>query len=256
MLKLDLSATTDPIFTPMSANHLSDKNIPARERLIFALDVASREQALDWIQRLGDSVQFYKIGMELLTSGDYFQVLEELRERGKKVFVDLKFFDVPATVAAAVRGLVRHQPDFVTIHGNDAMIRAAVAVKGPVKLLAVTALTSLDQHDLDELGFQCDARELVLKRAKAALDAGCDGVVSSGLEALALREQLGSRLIVVCPGIRPVANVDDQKRVVDVQQAFTNGADYIVVGRPIRVAAEPRDAAEAIQTLIGQLFAS
>lgn len=234
---------------------LAGKPIPNAERLIFALDVATRAQALDWVERLGDSVLFYKIGMELLTSGDYFRVLSELAERGKRVFVDLKFFDVPATVAAAVKGLTRYPVDFCTVHGNDAMVKAAVAVKGPIRLLAVTALTSLDEHDLADLGFACDPRQLVLSRARAALAAGCDGVVSSGLEAPLLRQEIDQRLIVVCPGIRPISNSDDavgddQKRTVDVRQAFSNGADYIVVGRPIRNAAEPLAAARAIQQQI------
>lgn len=232
----------------------SDKPIPPRERLIFALDVATYAEAIEWIDRLGDSVLFHKIGMELLTSGAYFQVLDELARRGKRIFVDLKFFDVPATVASAVKGLTRYPVDFCTIHGNNAMLEAAAKVKGDIKLLGVTALTSLDERDLADLGFQCDARQLVLSRARRALEVGCDGVVSSGLEAPDLRREVDRRLIVVCPGIRPIANDDDQKRVVDVRQAFENGADYIVVGRPIRQAADPRAAAEAIQTTIGSIF--
>jgi orotidine-5'-phosphate decarboxylase len=231
------------------------KSIAARERLIFALDVATRAEALAWVERLGDAVVFYKLGMELLTSGDYFRLVEELAQRGKQVFVDLKFFDVPATVAAAVRGLARYPVRFATVHGNDAMLRAAVAEKGAIRLLAVTALTSLDRRDLDDLGFACDAETLVLSRARAALACGVDGVVSSGLEAKRLREELGERLLIVCPGIRPIANVDDQKRTVDVAQAFANGADYIVVGRPIRQAADPRAAAEAIQATIAGCLA-
>jgi orotidine-5'-phosphate decarboxylase len=233
---------------------LSDKPIPAAERLIVALDVATAAEALDLVDALGEHGRFYKIGMELLTSGDFFGLLAQLHERGKKVFVDLKFFDVPATVASAVRGLARHPATFCTIHGNDAMLRAAAEVKGHLKLLAVTALTSLDQHDLDDLGFQCDARTLVLSRARAALAAGCDGVISSGLEAADLRAEIDHRLLVVCPGIRPVANTDDQKRVVDVRQAFENGADYIVVGRPIRAAPDPADAAADIQRTIASIF--
>ena len=234
---------------------LSRKPIPADERLIIALDVPTMAEALELVGLLGDHGRFYKIGMELLTSGDYFALLGQLHERGKKVFVDLKFFDVPATVASAVRGLARHPATFCTIHGNDAMMRAAAAVKGPLKLLAVTALTSLDQHDLDDLGFQCDARALVLSRAKAALAAGCDGVVSSGLEAPDLRAEIDHSLLVVCPGIRPVSNSgDDQKRTVDVRQAFENGADYIVVGRPIRGAADPRAATAGIQATIARTF--
>lgn len=226
------------------------KNIDTRDRLIFALDVPTRVQALEWVERFGDAISFYKIGMELLTSGEYFQVLEELARRGKKVFVDLKFFDVPATVASAVKGLTRYPVHFCTIHGNDGMLRAAAAVKGEIKLLAVTALTSLDQRDLDDLGFQCDAESLVLARAKAALAAGCDGVVSSGLEVAALRREVDHALITVCPGIRPVGNDDDQKRTLDVAQAFAAGADYIVVGRPLRQAADPRAAALAMQATI------
>ena len=241
----------------MTASLLSTKPIPARERLIVALDFAERSRALALVDALGDAAQFYKIGMELLTSGEYFPVLGELAERGKKVFVDLKFFDVPATVGAAVAGLTRYPVTFATVHGNDAMLRAAVAAKGDIRLLAVTALTSLDQRDLDDLGFQCDARALVLARARAALEAGCDGVVSSGLEAADLRRELDHRLLVVCPGIRPVANnSDDQKRTVDVAEAFANGADYIVVGRPIRQAADPREAALAIQSTIKGIFGS
>ncbi len=232
------------------------KSIPQRDRLIFALDVSSKREALEWIDKLGDSVNFYKIGMELITSGEYFDVLRTLAALGKKVFVDLKFFDVPATVAAAVKGLTRYPVEFCTIHGNNAMLQTAAAAKGSIKLLAVTALTSLDQHDLDELGFQCDVRALVLSRAKAALAAGCDGVVSSGLEVAALRASVDHKLIVVCPGIRPVVNNDDQKRTVDVAAAFANGADYIVVGRPIRQADDPRAAAEAMQASIRQALAA
>jgi orotidine-5'-phosphate decarboxylase len=223
-----------------------------RDRLIFALDVDSQVEATRWIELLGDSVQFYKVGMELLTSGDYFNVIADLVDRGKKVFVDLKFFDVPATVASAVKGLRRHRATFCTIHGNDAMMQAAVDVKGDLQVLAVTALTSLDQRDLNDLGFQCDAKALVTSRAKAALALGIDGVVSSGLEAADIRAACGDKLLVVCPGIRPVENrvVDDQKRTVDVSQAFEFGADFIVVGRPIRQAAEPKAMAESIQAQI------
>lgn len=231
-------------------------DVAARDRLIVALDVATRAEALALVERLGEAVSFYKIGMELLTSGDYFATLETLAERGKKVFVDLKFFDIPATVASAVKGLTRYPVTFATVHGNDAMMRAAAEVKGEIKILAVTALTSLDQRDLDDLGFKCDARTLVLSRAKAALAAGCDGVISSGLEAPDLRCEVDHKLLVVCPGIRPVANSgDDQARTVDVRQAFEYGADYIVVGRPIRAAADPRAAAEAVQATIADVVA-
>ena len=189
-------------------------------------------------------------------AGGYYELLDWMVARGKKVFVDLKFFDVPATVAAAVRQLRNRGVTFATVHGNQGIMEAAAAAKGDVKVLAVTVLTSLDRGDLDDLGFACDVERLVLSRARRALEAGCDGVVSSGLEAPKLREFIDHRLLVVTPGIRPVENrpVDDQKRTVDVAQAFANGADYIVVGRPIRDAADPRAAALAIQQTIAGIF--
>jgi orotidine-5'-phosphate decarboxylase len=233
------------------------KAIPVNERLIFALDVADPGAARRLVDTLGESVQFYKLGLELCMSGGYFELLDWIVGRGKKVFVDLKFFDVPATVGSAVRQLRHRGVTLTTVHGNQAIMEAAAAAKGDVKVLAVTALTSLDRGDLDDLGFACDLDQLVLSRARRALEAGCDGVVSSGLEAPKLREFIDQRLIVVTPGIRPVENkpVDDQKRTVDVAQAFENGADYIVVGRPIRDAADPRAAAEAIQRTIAGIFA-
>jgi len=222
-------------------------NISSRERLIFALDVPNLEEAQALISNLGDSVEFYKLGLEVFLSGHYFELLAELKGKGKKVFADLKLFDIPATVAAAVRQLSRHEVDFCTVHGNDSMLKAAADAKGNMQILAVTALTSLDQGDLDDLGFQCDARTLVLSRARRALQLGCDGVVSSGLEVAALREHADPRLITVCPGIRPIHNDDDQQRVMTPYQAIRDGADYLVVGRPIRSADDPATAAEAIQ---------
>lgn len=239
------------------SDYLSTKSIPVRERLIFALDVPSVADAKQWVETLSDEVQFYKLGLELFMAGGYFELIDWLRARGKQVFVDLKFFDVPETVASAVRQLTSHGATFATIHGNDAIMRAAVREKADLKILAVTALTSLDRGDLDDLGFACDPETLVLSRARRALEIGCDGVISSGMEVARLREELGNRLVVITPGIRPVDNdqPDDQKRTVDVRQAFLNGADYIVVGRPIRQAADPRAAAQAIQTQIAAVFA-
>lgn len=240
----------------MSTPFLSTKPIPTRERLIMALDVPSIAEAKAIVEELGDSVLFYKVGMELFMCGDYFGFIEWLKHNNKKVFVDLKFFDVPATVGRAIRALSGKGVDLATIHGNDAIMQAAAKEKGSLKVLAVTALTSLDRGDLDDLGFQCDVRELVLSRAKRALQTGCDGVVSSGLEAPMLREHLDHRLLVITPGIRPVDNreEDDQKRVVSVEQAFRNGADYIVVGRPIRDAENRKQMAEKIQAQIQALF--
>ena len=229
--------------------------IPARERLIFALDVADLDKARKLIDTLGDSVVFYKLGLEFFLSGHFFELAADLQAHGKKIFADLKLFDIPATVASAVRQLARHRVEFCTVHGNDSMLRAAAGAKGDMKILAVTALTSLDQGDLDDLGFQCDARTLVLSRARRALEAGCDGVVSSGLEVTALRESVDHALITVCPGIRPVFNdeaavEDDQQRVATPGNAIASGADYLVVGRPIRDAADPHAAAEEIQRQI------
>ncbi len=228
---------------------LTQKNIPARERLIVALDVATVPEAHALVEALGDAVVFYKVGMELFMSGECFGFIEALKQRGKKVFVDLKFFDVPATVGRAIKALSTKGVDFATVHGNDAIMEAAAKNKGGLTVLAVTALTSLDRGDLDDLGFHCDVDALVLSRAKRALHIGCDGIVSSGLEAALIRAQLGDKLLVVSPGIRPVNNreEDDQKRVVSVAAAFENGADYIVVGRPIRDADNPRAMAEKIQ---------
>ncbi|MBE9548241.1 MAG: orotidine-5'-phosphate decarboxylase [Proteobacteria bacterium] len=231
-----------------------NRDIPANERLMFALDVADIDTARKLVNTLGDSVQFYKLGLEFFLSGHYFELMQELKGQGKKIFADLKFFDVPATVASAVRQLSRHGIDFCTVHGNDGMLKAAVDASGDMKVLAVTALTSLDQGDLNDLGFKVDAQTLVLSRARRALELGCAGVVSSGLEVNELRKSVDNALITVCPGIRPIANDDDQKRVVTVREAFANGADYIVVGRPIRAAADPKAAAEAIQADIASSF--
>ena len=230
--------------------------IPARERLIFAMDVPTPDAARKLADRLGESVSFYKLGLELFMSGEAFPLLDALAGSGKKIFLDLKLFDVPATVAGAVRNLEGRGVTFATVHGNQAIMEAAAGAARGFGILAVTVLTSLDRGDLDDLGFDCDVEELVLSRARRALAAGCAGVVSSGLEAKMLRAGADDRLIVVTPGIRPVENrpADDQKRVVSVQDAFANGADYIVVGRPIRDAADPRAAAESIQATIAGLF--
>jgi orotidine-5'-phosphate decarboxylase len=230
--------------------------IPRAERLIVALDVATPNEAKALVERLGDAALFYKVGLELFMAGGYFELLEWLVQRGSKVFVDLKFFDVPETVRRAVANLRGRGVSFTTVHGNQAMMEAAAQEKGEVKILAVTALTSLDRGDLDDLGFSCDLEPLVLSRARRAMQAGCDGVISSGLEAQKLKAEFKDKLLVVIPGIRPVDNrpADDQKRAVDVAQAFANGADYIVVGRPIRSAADPRAAAQAIQGTIAAIF--
>jgi len=230
--------------------------IPRQERLIVALDVPTARDARALVEKLGDAARFYKMGLELFMAGGYFELVDWLVQRGDKVFVDLKFFDVPETVRRAVAALRGRGVTFATVHGNQAMMEAAAREKGEIKILAVTVLTSLDRGDLDDLGFSCDVERLVLSRARRAMEAGCDGVISSGLEAARLKAEFKDKLLVVTPGIRPVDNrsVDDQKRTVDVAQAFANGADYIVVGRPIRDAPDPRAAAQAIQKTIAKIF--
>lgn len=229
------------------------------DRLIFALDVPDLETGRRLVRQLGDTVRFYKLGLELFMADIGFILLDELVRQQCQVFVDVKLFDVPATVARAVDRLANRGATFITVHGNQGMMEAAVAAKGAsLKVLAVTALTSLDRGDLDDLGFACDTQALVLSRARRALAAGCDGIVSSGLEVPTLRQQLDPRLVVVTPGIRPVENrlEDDQKRVVTPLQALRNGSDYIVVGRPIRDADDPAQAAAAIQAQIADYCAS
>ncbi|GFO72463.1 orotidine-5'-phosphate decarboxylase [Bathymodiolus japonicus methanotrophic gill symbiont] len=240
----------------MTQDNISTKPIPTNERLIMALDFPSIAQAKVLVEELGDTVVYYKVGMEIFMSGDYFAFIEWLKSRNKKIFVDLKFFDIPATVGRAIKALRSKGVDMATIHGNDSIMQAATKEKGDLKVLAVTALTSLDRGDLDDLGFQCDVQQLVLSRAKRALAIGCDGIVSSGLEVPMLREQLDHKLLVITPGVRPIDNriEDDQKRVVSVEQAFQNGADYIVIGRPIRDAENSKAMAEKIQLQIASQF--
>lgn len=232
------------------------KNISTKDRLIFALDVEDIKEAQALVSKLGDSISFYKLGLQLCMTNDYFNIIEQLQFIGKKIFADIKFFDVPQTVGLAMKNLAKYNVDFATIHGNDAMLRYANKEKGNTKVLAVSALTSLDQSDINSLGFQCNIESLVLSRAKRALEIGCDGVVSSGLEALKLRETLGDGFLVVVPGIRPIENklIDDQKRVVDVEEAFSNGADYIVIGRPIKESKDPYSAAMSFQERIATIF--
>ncbi len=232
---------------------MTHKAIDNRDRLIFAMDVPDCDEAKRLTEQLGDAVTFYKIGLELMMSGGYFELLDWMLERDKKVFCDLKFFDIPATVGKAVAQLKDRGASFVTVHGNQSIMEAAAENKGDsLKVLGVTVLTSLDRGDMDDLGFDCDIEALVLSRARRALEAGCDGVISSGLEVAKLRESVDEKLLVITPGIRPVDNrpEGDQKRVVTVETAFSNGADYIVVGRPIRDADDPRAAAENIQASI------
>jgi orotidine-5'-phosphate decarboxylase len=226
------------------------------ERLIVALDVPSAAEAKALVEKLGDAVRFYKIGLELFSAGGYFELIQWLAGRGCKVFADLKLYDIPETVSRAVANLRSSGATFLTVHGHRSVMEAAAREKGPLKILAVTVLTSFDQRDLEEMGSGKTVEQLVLARARGALETGCDGVIASGHEAAKLKSEFGTKLLVVTPGIRPMADKpsDDQKRTVDVAQAFKNGADYIVVGRPVRAAKDPRAAALAIQKTISEVF--
>ena len=231
--------------------------IPRAERLIVALDVPTPQEARQLVEKLGDAVRFYKIGLELFTSGGTHELLAWLAGRGNKVFADLKLYDIPETVRRAVANLRGRGATFLTVHGHRSVMEAAAREKGAMKVLAVTVLTSFDQRDMEEMGSTRTVEQLVLARARGAAESGCDGVIASGLEAQALKKEFKQRLLVVTPGIRPAGeSAADQKRTVDVAQAFANGADYIVVGRPIREAADPRKAAENIQATIATVFKS
>jgi orotidine-5'-phosphate decarboxylase len=231
--------------------------IPAHERLIVALDVPSADAARALVTRLGSHVVFYKIGLELATSRDYFTLMDWLLARGKRVFADLKLHDIPNTVAAAVRNLSASGAFFLTVHGERSVVEAAAANKGKdLRILAVTVLTSISEDDLRQSGIKHSVAELALSRARSAIAAGCDGVIASGLEAADLRAQLGPKPLIVTPGIRPAhaGGRDDQKRIVTAREALESGADYVVVGRPIRDAADPAAAAAALQTEIAAVF--
>ena len=231
-------------------------SIARAERLIVALDLPSAAEAKALVQQLGDAVRFYKVGLELFSTDGYFELIEWLAARGNKVFADLKLYDIPETVSRAVANLRSSGASFLTVHGHRSVMQAAAREKGALKILAVTVLTSFDQRDLEEMGATRTVEQLVLSRARGALETGCDGVIASGHEAAKLKAEFGKKLLVVTPGIRPAENkpADDQKRTVDVAQAFANGADYIVVGRPVRAAKDPRAAALAIQSTISKQF--
>jgi orotidine-5'-phosphate decarboxylase len=224
--------------------------VPVRERLIVALDVPDTAAARALVERLDDSVEFYKIGLELAMRRGYFELLDWLVDRGKRVFADLKLYDIPATVGAAVRQLSTCGADFLTVHGDRAIMEAAAEHKGDkLRVLAVTVLTSIGPADLEAMGVGISVEALAMLRARQAVESGCDGIITSGLEAARLREALGPEPLIVTPGIRPVneRGADDQKRVVTPTEAIRRGADHIVVGRPVRGAPDPYAAASAIQ---------
>ena len=221
------------------------------DRLIVALDVPNIVMGLDLADRLGEAVSFYKIGLGMLTGGGLALANELKQERGKRVFLDMKLFDIGATVEAAVKGLAQYDLDFLTVHGDPQVVRAAAEGRkgSATKILAVTVLTSLDRADLDaNLIVPGDIHEITLERAARALDAGADGVIASPQEAAMIRalpQAVGN--LIVTPGVRPAGSaLGDQKRVATPYQAITDGADHVVVGRPIWKAENPAQAAQAV----------
>src|SRR6056300_1394344 len=221
------------------------------DRLIVAMDVHNIVAVLDLATKLGDAVSFYKIGLGMLTGGGLALANELKQEHGKRIFLDMKFFDIGATVEAAVRGIAQYDLDFLTVHGDPHVVSAAKegAAGSNLKILAVTILTSLDRDDLDRSMIKSgDVQDLVVERAGRAFDAGADGVIASPQESgliRALPESAGR--LIVTPGVRPAgADAGDQKRITTPAGAIKNGSDHIVVGRPIWKAADPRAAAQAI----------
>ncbi len=220
-------------------------------RLIVALDVPNALAGVQLVEELGDTVGFYKIGLGMLTGGGLALANELKQEQGKRIFLDMKLFDIGATVEAAVRGLAQFDLDFLTVHGDPYVVRAARegAAGSDMKILAVTILTSLDRDDLDAALLQPgDIPDLVATRAARALEAGADGVIASPQEARLIRalpEAEGK--LIVTPGVRPAgAEPGDQKRIMTPAQAISEGADHVVVGRPVWKAPSPRDAARDI----------
>jgi orotidine-5'-phosphate decarboxylase len=220
----------------------------AREKLIVALDFWEVEDARKLVRKLGDEVSFYKVGLGLqLVGGNEFA--RELIAEGKRVFLDYKYYDIEETVQRAVAQAAELKITFLTVHGVASIMKAAVAGRGnsDMKILGVTVLTSMDAEDIKEMGFVCNVEDLVIARAKKALEVGVDGVVASALEAAELRKQTSNKLMIVSPGIRPSGGArHDQKRVATPSEAIRAGADYLVLGRPIYAADDPKAAAQAI----------
>lgn len=227
------------------------------DRLILALDLPNIVQGLALADRLGDAVSFYKIGLGMLTGGGLALANELKQERGKRIFLDMKLFDIGATIEAAVRGIAQYDLDFLTVHGDPQVVRAAAEGRAGtgLKILAVTVLTSLDRADLDaNLIKPGDIHEITLERAARALEAGADGVIASPQEAAMIRALPQARgKLIVTPGVRPLGSATgDQKRIATPYQAIADGADHVVVGRPIWQAEDPAAAARAIQAELAQ----
>jgi len=221
--------------------------IPLEERIIFALDLADPGAALALVDRLAGQIRFFKVGLQLFFAGGW-PVVEYIVAKGCKVMLDLKLYDIPATVRLAVQQFADRGVTFTTVHGYGPVVEAALAADTGVQILAVTVLTSFGAEQVRELNYQGSVDDLVLQRAETVLRLGCHGVVCSAREAALLRGRLGQDFIMVTPGIRPVgADPGDQQRVATPGQAIADGADYLVIGRPIRDAADPEVCIAAIQ---------
>jgi orotidine-5'-phosphate decarboxylase len=221
-------------------------NENASDKLIVALDTDSIEEARPLVNELDGIVHFFKIGLGLQLDSTTNEFIRELISGGKKVFLDYKYLDIEATIERAVSRAAKVGVSFLTVHGNSSIIQAAVRGRGAsdMKVFAVTVLTSMDGSDVMEMGYNCPVEELVLHRASQTVKWGCDGVIASGREAALIRKQVGNKLLITTPGIRPQGyGTDDQKRTMTPKDAIEAGADYLVIGRPIIGARNPRQAA-------------
>jgi orotidine-5'-phosphate decarboxylase len=227
-----------------------------QEKLIIALDVADIDAAKKLVDEIGNAAVFYKIGLELMMSGSYFELVKWLKGKGKKVFADLKLYDISQTVGRAVRNLAQYEIDLLTIHtASREIMEKAAENRGKMQVIGVTVLTNLDQKDLNEMGFDSDIslENLVEKKTELALKSGLNGIVASALEAQDLRTKFGKDFLIISPGIRLEAlKNDDQKRVADVKTAIQNGASHLVVGRPITGEANPKEMVQKFNQLIGK----
>lgn len=221
--------------------------IALEERIILALDLADPRQALDLVDRLAGQIRFFKVGMQLFFAGGW-PVVDAIVHRGCQVMLDLKLYDIPATVRLAVQQFADRGISFTTVHAHGPVVEAALAADTGIRILAVTVLTSFGPEQVADLHYQGSVDDLVRQRADTVLRLGCHGIVCSAREATMLRRDLGRNFIMVTPGIRPVgANSHDQQRVATPAQAIADGADYLVIGRPIREAADPAAFIAAIQ---------
>ena len=223
------------------------ETIPLNQRIIFALDFAEPREALAWVDRIDNQVQFFKVGLQLFLAGGW-PVIDHIVDRGNQVMRDLKLYDIPATVRLAVGQFADRGITFATVHGYGPVVEAALAAESGVGILAVTVLTSMGSQELTELNYQGTVEQLVMERAGRVLSLGCDGLVCSAREAAGLRQAFGPAFAMVTPGIRPAdAAANDQQRIATPGRAILDGADHLVIGRPIRDAENPAAAIAAIQ---------